>query len=344
MKLSCGLIFLLALGACGGGGNPPQPPQPPPPPWQCELEMPGCHETGQTCSTPEAPCWHNPTQDPEHCEEAPACPLPQPQCETFTNRGGELQCQSGSCDCYCGSDWIECEPLPPPVRCPVEDQLEADSCAAPQHSEDVKAATTQLGDRTGRPPRESLDLLAVTIRAQTGRCVVSGIEAVFIARDDGLYEENHAVFFGDGSWTNSGWGRFIGCHRAVWDHRDVCPDPGPNLDSMKFTLHDTGNYWDSTFITVGQPEFCASIGYCCMPGTGGNVCGAPGCIARGGCPVWPDGHPNRAACEKELIGAQQWWCDGQPIDYYNRNPAQAQCNGHVKTCTQDGRTCAEADK
>ncbi|KKN07292.1 hypothetical protein LCGC14_1068650 [marine sediment metagenome] len=48
----------------------------PKPPWKCELNMPGCHEVGQTCSTVEQPCWHNPTTNSKHCEEAPACESP----------------------------------------------------------------------------------------------------------------------------------------------------------------------------------------------------------------------------------------------------------------------------
>lgn len=52
-------------------------PSPAPPP-DCLPGVPWCFETGQVCSSPEAPCKHNPTQDPAHCELAPACPAPDP--------------------------------------------------------------------------------------------------------------------------------------------------------------------------------------------------------------------------------------------------------------------------
>jgi hypothetical protein len=42
-----------------------------------------------------------------------------------------------------------------------------------------------------------------------------------------------------------------------------------------------------------------------------------------------------------MLGEQQWWCDGQPIES-ETNPAQAVCCGTVRTCTEDGRTCGEA--
>jgi hypothetical protein len=48
------------------------------PPWKCDLPMPSCTEVGQTCSTDASPCWHNPTQNPQHCEEAPKCSTPPP--------------------------------------------------------------------------------------------------------------------------------------------------------------------------------------------------------------------------------------------------------------------------
>ena len=69
----------------------------------------------------------------------------------------------------------------------------------------------------------------------------------------------------------------------------------------------------------------------------------PGCIRRAGpCPIAAEGDPNRPACERAVIGDQKWWCDGQPIQN-SGNPAQARCEGHVKTCTEDGSVCNEAD-
>jgi len=118
-----------------------------------------------------------------------------------------------------------------------------------------------------------------------------------------------------------------------------CPDPRPNANSMKFVLVKHNGIWDSTYTTVGQAGFCTEIGMCCMPGTG--PCGEPGCIPRAGCPIRPEGHPERHACEREFIGSQKWWCNGQPIPSA-ANPAQAVCTGTVRTCTEDGKACASA--
>jgi hypothetical protein len=125
------LLFILALAGCGSvceliPGCHPSPQPTPPPPWECPLEMPECHVVEQTCSTPESPCWHNPTGDPEHCERAPDCPLPQPQCETFTDRGGDLQPMHGACDCYVGHEYFPCpEPDVCPYDIPTAAQLQA---------------------------------------------------------------------------------------------------------------------------------------------------------------------------------------------------------------------------
>ena len=77
------LIASLSLGACGGGGIPiPNPtPEPTPTPEPCLPEVPWCGDVGQTCSSVDSPCKHNPTSDPNHCELAPDCPtepIPEP--------------------------------------------------------------------------------------------------------------------------------------------------------------------------------------------------------------------------------------------------------------------------
>jgi hypothetical protein len=122
---------------------------------------------------------------------------------------------------------------------------------------------------------------------------------------------------------------------------DVCPDPPPDMDSMKFTKHEKGDHLDTTLTTVGQPEFCESIGYCCMPTTG--PCGAPGCVPRGGCPVWGDSHPDRTACEKELCD-QKWECNGEPYPPYRGNQAQTDCRGHYRTYCLNAPTVLEGNR
>jgi hypothetical protein len=92
----------------------------------------------------------------------------------------------------------------------------------------------------------------------------------------------------------------------------------------EFNLKQHNNIWDSTF-RLRSREYCDAVGF---PFTG-----------RLRCPVRPEGHPQREACEVRVIGVQQWWCDGEKIDS-TANPAQARCKGFVKTCTEDSETCA----
>lgn len=281
------LAFLLA--ACNGG--PPPSPHPSPTPWECPLEMPGCHETGQTCSEPpDARCWHNPTNDPEHCEEAPLC---------------------------------EPEPEPTPGPCIVEAELEPATCSGQEYRDRIKTATLRLGDLTGRDPQANLTLLAETL-GNEGLCAVAGAEAVFILRSDGLAEENHAVYFGDGGWTGNGFGKFIGCHGGVPPVQ--CGEPDPLGLPGQFNLKKHHQDWDRTYLVYRQYDYCVEAGF----------------IDRATCPVRLEGNYQREACE-ERVGAGsrgKWWCDGEPIEPHE-NPAQARCIGHVRTCTADGATCAE---
>lgn len=73
--------------ACNGIHLPPNPnpspspcdcptpePSPTPTPSVCLPDVPWCHEVNQTCSFPDNPCKHNPSQDPNHCELAAPCP------------------------------------------------------------------------------------------------------------------------------------------------------------------------------------------------------------------------------------------------------------------------------
>jgi len=238
-----------------------------------------------------------------------------------------------------------------------EPNLIATTCFEEEFRDQVKAATDALGDLCGTFWKDNLDSLAAQLRDQMpGRCVISGVEAIFIERDDGKYEENHAVFSKNGCWTNSGYGRYIGCHVDVTPGPEPpeptpppgeCPEPHPDTTRMKFQKKENGNHLDTTWITKGQPAYCAEIGYCCMPNTGTppNTCGSEGCIPRGGCPVRGDGDPIRPACEADLCD-QKWECNGEPWPPYKGNPAQTNCRGHYKTwCSADGSTAVlEGDR
>ncbi|MCP4900211.1 MAG: hypothetical protein GY906_24835 [bacterium] len=314
-------VTLCAIGvlpSCNGIPNPEPTPEPTPTatPWKCPLEVPGCHETDppQTCSTEESPCSHNPTNNPEHCEYASDCDPGPPQ------------------------------PTPPPGTggCVEESNLVAIDCPTPgaDFQDEVKEATNILGDLRGRPPQENLQKLAEQLREQMpNRCLIGGIEAVFIQRDDGSYEENHAVFFGNGAWTNSGRGVFVGCHEdsdPTEPPGGECVDPDPTGLEARFKGKKHHQDVDTVY-QVKSFDYCTEAGF----------------TNRTWCPLRNEGDPDREVCEEQEIGEQQWWCDGEKLDpcvegvnedaCVKENRAQARCHGHSKFCTEDGRTCGEFD-
>jgi hypothetical protein len=194
-----------------------------------------------------------------------------------------------------------------------------------EYRAEVKKATTALGDLRGQPPQQNLKKLAAKLREE-GLCAIGGIEAVFILRSDGLAEENHAVYFGDGGWTGNGFGKYIGSHSGVPEVQCGLPDPLGRPGEFKLKKHH--NYWDSTYLVYRDYNYCVAAGF----------------VNRGSCPVRLEGNYQRKACEKR-VGAgenQLWWCDGQPTES-RENPAQAKCHGHVRTCTGNLDTCAEAN-
>lgn len=384
MKYLAVVAALAALGSCNPNPPNPQPtPEPTPTPWECPAPYPGCHEYDPPlqCSTPEKPCWHNPTDDPFHCEEAPPCtaPLPQPQCETFTDRGGALRPLGATCDCYFGQAWIGC-PEPPDGECLKFPQ------GVPESDFTGGATTSVLGNQVNAA-------IERVTRCTTGSNCDAGEAEEFYAkvnaelRSTGLWAGRHddeppgasdeiAVATSCTGWWESyhiynfGGGKVVwspGAARPAykidpkWCPTDCgtnptppptpppsgdCPEPHPDMSKMKFTSKEMGSHLDTTVITVGQPAYCASIGYCCMPGTGTppNTCGSPGCIPRGGCPMRGDGHPDRAVCEAELCN-QKWLCNGQPTEGWRGNPAQTDCRGHYKTwCAAAPNVVLEGDR
>ena len=318
------LAAAMVLAGCGGGISlPPIPPpvEPPPaePPYDDSCQalldsgMPFCHEAipPMTCGD----CVHNPSTDPRHCEKVADCPVEPPP--------------------------VDPPPVDPPDGCAVEPQLVAGTCGGAIFNATVKQGTDALGDLTGGDPQENLKKLAAQIKLQTGReCIFGGIEALFLLRPDGKYEENHAVFFGNGGWTGNGFGKFIGCHDVegappVEPPTEACPAPHPDLTHMKFKKDEKGNHLDTTWVTVNQEPFCREIGM--SPDGNGTL--------RAGCPVRPEGNEERGPCEAELCD-QKWECNGQPVDGWKGNPAQTNCVGHYKTwCSAAGSTAVlEGDR
>lgn len=382
-------VTLTILPGCPGGGPGPQPTPPPPHTEQCQKlldqGLPWCDKVEPPMSCGE--CVHNPSQDPRHCEQAPDCggpgPLPEPQCPTFTDRGGSLRPMGdNACDCYFGEVWHPCEvvenqwfPIVP------ENQITGAGGNPGTMGSVVNKAMAELtGCYAGQEPcplslPEDLWDQAVCRKIHEygfycGRHVESPLGQVCPPGggcsdqisvkassfcDGGPHENYRIVAPGQDRvrWYPSAkldaWN--VDCTGARWPQDggptpppptpspppgDGCGDPHPRTCTQsQITVKRHGGpnscRWDSTYQCTRSCDYCKAIG---MGSIGGTI--------RCSCPVRPEGSPERAACERAVLGTQQWWCDGQKIDP-EANPAQAVCCGHVKTCTEDGATCGEGD-
>lgn len=372
-KIAVAAVVLTVV-ACGWNPFPPNPgptptPEPTPTPWSCGLPYPGCHEVDppQQCSAADAQCWHNPTQDPEHCEEAPACEapppeLPEPQCVVFVDRGGALRPLGESCDCYFGHSWNPCEP-PPAGECrfpqgvPNSDFTQGSTSVVlgtQVNAAMERVAVCPSGTDCNAGPSADVFFDSVTADLRsTGLCAGRHNETPPGATDEiavatectGWWEGYHIYNYGGGKvvWS-PGAGRPKWKIDPKWCGQTPppsgdCPLPHPDTDRMKFKTDERGNHMDTTWVTVGQPEYCHSIGMGCMPGTGEW----PNCTPRGGCPVRPEGNPERSVCEAELCG-QKWECNGEPYPPFKGNPAQTNCEGHWKTYCESAPTVAEGNR
>jgi len=365
-------LALAVLPGCPGPGPGPGP-QPTPTPWKCELGMPGCHETNppQSCSAPGAPCWHNPTSNPQHCEQAPACDtpeLPQPQCQTFTDRGGDLRRSSESCDCYFGQAWNPC----PSAVCSFPQGQSQNLTMGPVLRLAAPTVNTAMRELTGcdigtdcptgMAPDEWMHAVIEAVQS-TGLCAGRHIDAtpggtdeIAVAMSCGGWWEGYKIY-------NYGGGKVIwspNADRPAWRLNDPsvcgagpqptpppgptptpppsgdCPAPHPDTDRMKFKATEHNGILDTTWVTVNQEPFCRAIGMSPM-GDG---------TLRAGCPVRPEGgegSEERAACEAELCG-QKWECNGEPYPPYKGNTAQTNCRGHWKTYCTNAPTVAEGNR
>ena len=397
-KWLLGALSLLLLTSCAWPPWNPGPtptPTPPPVPYippaeeQCHLMTPpamaNCYDNppngesfpewdpnwGYVCALPQGGTTR--VGLPDQCPVAP--PLPQPQCETFVNRGGQVAVRmgSGACDCYIGH-----EPQPPcepptgecifPQGVPEGDFTggETSTLLGTQVNaamERVTGCPKGTNCSTGMGADEFFDAVNSELRS-TGLCAGRHKDSPPGASDEiavatectGWWEGYHVYNYGGGKVV---WSPGAGRPRWKIDPKwcagtgppdppsGECPAPHPDTTRMKFQSSEQGSHLDTTWITVNQPGYCASIGYCCMPGTGTppNTCDSPGCIPRGGCPVRGDGDPIRATCESELCD-QKWECNGEPGPPYRGNPAQTDCRGHYKTwCSANGSTAVlEGDR
>ena len=362
------LLLSLVVVGCSWLPWPPKPtptPTPPPPAWECPLEMPECGAVGQTCSTPESPCWHNPTTNPEHCEEAPACPPPPPACPE--------ECPEGQ---HCVDPNVGCVPEP------VDPEPEPD-CGFPQGAPNSDFTSTEnpgtfgsvvnsvMADMTGCAvgtdcpitfgPDPWMAMVCERLCEAGLNCgrhnntPPGATDQISVKRGsfcDGLLHENYQVYNYGGAkvrWapggTQDGWildPNSSVCQQEPPPPSGDCPLPHPDVTSMKFKTKEAGNHLDTTWTTVSQEPFCREIGLSPMAD------GTP----RAGCPVRPEcgsSDPpdaichDRAACEAELCD-QKWECNGEPYPGWRGNPAQTDCSGHWKTYCANAPTVAEGNR
>lgn len=223
--------------------------------------------------------------------------------------------------------------VPPPTSTdwkPNEEQL------ATTLWSQYRQALEGVGDRCGQDPEDTLGLIAARMR-DLGVCAAGPwADALIAKRSDGLWEEWHAVYYGNGCTIAT-----TGAYKGLWYHPNSGSScPVPDSCGEKFSLEFHQGVIDSTYTVTSCCAYCASIGM-------GDYNGQPRC----GCPVRPEGDPARAEVERACIGVQRWWCNGQelkPCDGTSPNciapnPAQAYCSGHVKTCTADMSGCSEGD-
>ena len=293
-----------------------------------------------------------PTAEPEP-DPSPVCPPVGATCGCWHRPPGEEWQQLPPCS----------EPTAPPVaECMVEAEMVDAPCVGEQFGPATLAATTKLGP-LGSDCGANNKALAVELKRATGKCVIGGIEAVFIVpRSDGLIEERHTCYYGDGSWTNSGRGKFKGCHRISTSPLPptppvVTPPPTqtPGCSSpltpkvAKWNLQFRNRWWDvtplfyngNTATWTGTPV----VGYCNAVGFARQFC-----PARLDCEEGKDNFKckERLACEGYGIGNKAnavplFRCENGQPEINPIQPFQARCApGWIEVCATDGTNCTRA--
>ncbi len=114
------------------------------------------------------------------------------------------------------SPTVEPTPEPTPTPCvPPPDEVGWDPVDArpTQHKQAVRDAQEFIGDVCSQAPEASLERLGSRLRLM-GYCAGRNDDAVFFQRDDDdeLWEEHHAVYYGNGCWLSN-------TYRGMWRHR-----------------------------------------------------------------------------------------------------------------------------
>ena len=282
------------------------------------------YDDGKCAPAPPADCRTTKCPEGQECLASPegvwGCVTiapPEPKCPESCPAGQE--CKDPKIGC------VLIPPPPAPVCAAGADLVENEVQGPAQLQGKVAAAIASLPDPVGIAPAITLEKLAAKLR-EGGLCAFAGIEAVFVRRVDGRFEEYHAVYFGNGGWTDSGNGKYIGLHRLKTDPIvDGCGAPAP-----------------PPFVRIDgkvHNAFCANIDTTGKV-SGRTYCESVGFLGRDDCPVRQEGAADRVACEARLRGYKPLvWSGGPgmtvspcavegncvcgPDSYVNSNPWQA---------------------
>jgi hypothetical protein len=340
--LVLGLAALsFTLLSCGGGHTPPPVPPPTPPP--APTCPPSQGALGPLCSPPDlvTGCYHQPPG--EECQFIPATPPVEPVPPAPPGACVPPHAES--------PDWGV--PVPPSAR---------PFTAAIRNA--LLEGQAQLGDACGKDALQSLDALGAYMRAR-GYCAGRSVDSVAVLAPDELWEEYHAVYFGNGCWVTG-----PGAYKNAWPFNgdnpgggtqppppvepptpppnppttDACgtPEPPP-LDRWK--AHRVGSRYTATPLVYSPGgEFCRSIGLLNPDGVSG----------RQHCPPRAEGHPERVPCERQIIGAPGppsdpvWTWDAPVSCWVEDNPFNFKCQGGVaptwvQVCNAPGTICKRLD-
>ena len=234
----------------------------------------------------------------------------------------------------------------------------------------VAETIRELGDHSLEPgptraeyeerSRENLRLLGEAICAK-GYKVIVGSEAIFVLAEDGLWEEFHAVHFERGQFIPGG--KYIGVHFAgpvptptptptpepdfgcpeprparVWTRETLPPGWGDNeIGRPRWQINSKqhGVWIDTTAVVIRNEPHCRAIGL--SPYADGQP--------RQACPVRPDGHPDRTACER-YIAEGDWVVVAEGGAVCEANPSNSaqfrrtSAGGKCKLCNPTKTSCS----
>jgi hypothetical protein len=276
-------------------------PIPVPEPEECLPDVPWCKDVNQQCSTPESPCKTNPSSDPEYCEYAPDCQTPPP--------AGPSTCAEIA------------HPDDPRWTTLTRKAQKQDAVIAA-----IKIIKAECGGDCGPNWIETLRRVAGQLN-KMGHCATGPwVDSLALLTTDGHTEEYHPVFSGNGSWTDSGRGKYITTWRLVSEG-----------DPLPLACGGTFAKWN---IKCPTPISFNKTWYHCTPLVGPDLayCQSQG-WDRDFCPPRPNGHEERETCERQIMGGFPKWNSDGAIIY--RSQLMVRCEGctWLEICLPDDTNC-----